>query len=111
LGRYEAARSVGYHGLFSQAQPSNPQAFFKPAVKAPLRPSGIMNAAMLATTIGLTEGDRQFLAAALADAAKHINQPKVTAAVLARAVFEAPEFADMPGGGALPDRDQFKGRL
>jgi hypothetical protein len=108
LARYEAARSVGYHGLFSQAQPSNPVAFIKPSTRAPSRPSGMLSAPMLAATIGLTESDRKFLADSLADAAKRTGLPKVTPAALARAVFEGQEFEGLFAGGALPDRDEFK---
>ncbi len=111
LVRYEAARSVGYPGLVTQAQPSNPRAFIKLPVKAPVRASNVVNTVLLAGTIGLTEGDRKFLAKSLADAAKAVGQPKVTANTLARAVFEGPEFADMLANGALPDRDEFKDRF
>ena len=108
LNRYESARSAGSHGLTSKVQPSNPRAFFKPPVKAAQRPSGMVGTVMLASTIGLTEGDRKFLATTLADAAKRVNTPKATAATLARSVFEGPEFAELLAGGPLPDRDEFK---
>ena len=61
-----------------RAQPSNPQAFVQPAPKATQKPSGMVNPVMLANTIGLTEGDRKFMAEALADAAKRLTKQKVT---------------------------------
>jgi hypothetical protein len=111
LNRYEAARSKGSHGLTSPVQPSNPRAFVKPPVKTPTRPSAVLDAVLLANTIGLSDGDRTFLAATLADAAKRVAAPRVTAATLARAVFEGPAFADVLSGGPLPDRDEFKDRF
>jgi hypothetical protein len=111
LTRYETARSGGSHGLTSHAQPSNPRSFFRPPVKTPARASSVVNAVMLAGAIGMTEGDRRFLAEALAEAAKRVNTPKVSAASLGRAVFEGPEFADLLDGEPLPDRDEFKDRF
>lgn len=111
LGRYEIARSAGSHGLSSKMQPSNPRAFVKPTASVPKRPSDVLNAVMLADTIGLTDGDRKFMTLALADAAKRVNQPKVTAATLAHDVFEGPHFTDVLAGGPLPDRDEFKDRF
>jgi hypothetical protein len=111
LNRYEAARSQGRHGLTSPVQPSNPRAFVKPPVKTPARPSAILNAVLLAETIGLSEGDRTFFASALTEAAKQVHTPAVTTTKLARAVFEGPEFADVLAGGPLPDRDEFKDRF
>jgi hypothetical protein len=111
LARYEAARAAGYSGLVSRMQPSNPRAFIKPPVSAPRRPSDVVNPLLLADTIGLTDGDRRFLARWLADAAKRVNKPKVTAPVLAQQVFEGPQFADVLAGGPLPDRDEFKDRF
>jgi hypothetical protein len=111
LDRYETARSFGRHGLTSQVQPSNPKAFARPPVKVPTRPFAVLNAPLLAGTVGLTEGDRKFLTEALTDAAKRVNAPRVTPASLARQVFEGPEFADVLTGGPLPDRDEFKDRF
>jgi len=113
LSNYEAARSIGRHGLTSPVQPSNPRAFVKPPVNVPARPSSILNAQMLANTIGLTEGDREFLAKALKRAAEraNVNQPRVTVATLAKQVFEGPAFADVLAGCPLPDRDEFKDRF
>jgi hypothetical protein len=111
IADYDARRSRGRAGLPSSAQPSNPSAFVPPQVKATQRPSGMVNSLMLAVTIGLTEGDRKFLATALADASQRVANPKVTAATLAKEVFTGPEFADLLGGGPLPDRDEFKDRF
>ena len=66
---------------------------------------------MLASTIGLSEGDRDFLTRRLNEAVKRVSKPKVTATTLARAVFEGPVFADVLAGGPLPDRDEFKDRF
>src|SRR5262249_4054751 len=56
--RYEAAREAGYPGLISILQPSNPRAFVKPPIKAAPRPSGMLNAVLLAGASGLTERAR-----------------------------------------------------
>ena len=80
-------------------------------MKTPSRPSAVLNALLLAETIGLTEGDRTFLAAALKDAATRAVAQGVTATALARAVFEGPAFADVLTGAPLPDRDDFKDRF
>lgn len=111
VGRYDVARILGEHGLVSRAQPSNPNAFLKPVVKAPTKPSQVVSAALLARTIGLSEGDRKFFSQTLTDAAKRVNKPKVTAATLARQVFEGPQFQDLLGGGELPEREDFKDRF
>jgi hypothetical protein len=108
---YDAARAEGKHKLPSAAQPSNPRAFLPGPTKAAQRPSGIVNPTLLAGVIGLTEGDRKFLARSLADAAEKVKKAKVTAATLAKEVFEGPEFADVLAGGPLPDRDEFKDRF
>jgi hypothetical protein len=103
---YDIARLSGNHGLPSAAMPSNPQAFFKPPIKVPSQISGAANAFMLARTIGMTPGDRKFIVENLADSAKRINKPKVTAASLAREVFESTIFESVRNGGELPDRDE-----
>jgi hypothetical protein len=108
---YDALRAKGQYRLPSSAQPSNPRAFIQPPAKATQKPSGMVNPLMLANTLGLTEGDRKFMADALADAAKRLAEPKVTAQVLAKEVFTGPEFADVLAGGPWPDRDEFKDRF
>lgn len=108
---YDEARANGLHGLPSTAQPSNPRAFLQLPVATPHRASEVVNALMLASTLGLTEGDRRFLAAVLFDAAKRVRKTGVTVTVLAKQVFEGGEFADVLGGGPLPDRDEFKDRF
>jgi hypothetical protein len=108
---YDEVRANGLHGLPSAAQPSNPRAFLPLPAVTPTRASGMVNPVMLASTIGLTEGDRQFLAGALADAAKRVRKKGVTASTLARQVFEGGQFADVLAGGPLPDRDEFKDRF
>jgi hypothetical protein len=108
---YDIQRAQGSHGTPSLAQPSNPKAFVQPPPRAAQKAAAMVNPVMLAVAIGLTEGDRQFLARSLRLAAERVNQPKVTAATLARAVFEGPEFADVLAGGPLPDRDEFKDRF
>ncbi|MBA4063836.1 MAG: hypothetical protein C0501_09015 [Isosphaera sp.] len=111
LALFDAARAAGVHGVPSVAQPSNPRAFVPPQPKVSQRPSGMVNPYLLAGTIGLSGGDRKFLWESLAAAAGRVKNPKVTAAVLARAVFEGEEFADVLAGGPLPDRDEFKDRF
>jgi nitrate reductase cytochrome c-type subunit len=108
---YDAARAEGRPGLPSAYQPSNPKAFIPAPSKAAPKPSSMVNAVMLAGTIGLTEGDRKFLARSLAEAAERVNKPKVTVATLAKQVFEGSQFADVLEGGPLPDRDEFKDRF
>jgi hypothetical protein len=111
LATLDAARATGQHGMPSAAQPSNPKAFVQPPTKVTQRPSGMVNPLMLANTIGLTEGDRKFMADALAGAVKRVGKQKATAAGLAKEVFEGAEFADVLRGGPLPDRDDFKDRF
>jgi hypothetical protein len=111
IAKYDRARSSGTIGMPASAQPSNPRAFIRPSFSVSHKPSTMVNPLMLAGTIGLTEGDRFFLTGALNDAVQRVNKPKATAAVLARAVFEGPEFADVLAGGELPDRDEFKDRF
>ncbi len=111
LSRYDAARAAGSPGLLSRFQPSNPRAFLRPNVTRPRHPSDVLNPLLLAETIGLTDGDRRFLTHSLADAAMRVGKPKVTAAVLAKEIFEGPAFADVLAGGPLPDRDEFKDRF
>ena len=86
--------------MTSVGQPSNPKAFIPPVPVAAKKPSGMVNPVMLAGTIGLTEGDRLFLARALQEAVERVNKPKVTAAVLSRAVYEGPQFTDVLAGSA-----------
>jgi hypothetical protein len=109
--QYDEARAAGRHGIPSSAQPSNLKAFELVPVKAPAKPSDLVNPLMLASTIGLSVGDRKFLGDALADAARRLADKKVTPAALAREVFEGPEFAGVMAGEALPDRDEFKDRF
>lgn len=108
---YDAQRAAGRPALPSAAQPSNPKAFVYLPPKVTQKPTGMVNPTMLANTIGLTAGDRDFMADALTDAAKRLARQKVTAAALAKQVFEGPEFADVLAGGPLPDRDDFKDRF
>jgi hypothetical protein len=111
IASYDGARAVGKHGMVSAHQPSNPKAFVPAPTKVTQKPSGMVNALMLANTIGLTEGDRKFLAEALADAVRRLTRQKVTPSALAKEVFTGSEFADVLGGGPLPDRDEFKDRF
>jgi hypothetical protein len=111
LTGYDARRAAGFPAFPSAAQPSNPKAFVYVAPKVTQKPTGMLNTTMLASTIGLNAGDRDYMADALADAAKRLAKQKVTAAALAKQVFEGPEFADVLAGGPLPDRDDFKDRF
>jgi hypothetical protein len=108
---YDLARADGKHGTPSSAQPSNPKAFVPPEAKAPQKPIDLVNPFMLASTLGLSVGDRKYMAAALTDAVRRIGRQKVTTATLAKEVFAGPEFADVMAGGPLPDRDEFKDRF
>ena len=111
VGRYDVARIQGESGLPTSFQPSNPKAFAKPQVKAPLEATQIVSATLLARTIGLNEGDRNFLGSSLVTAARQIPSAKVTPAALARQVFEGPKFADALESGDLPEREDFKQRF
>jgi cytochrome c553 len=108
---YDARRAAGDPGMPSQRQPSNPRAFLRPQVAVPARPSAAVSAAALARTIGLTEGDRKFLAAALATLANEVERPRVTPAVLAKEVFATPHFQDALKANDIPDREEFKDRF
>jgi hypothetical protein len=108
---YDNQRAAGYPGLTKYMKPSNPKAFIQPPARATQLPSGMVNPVMLASTIGITEGDRKFLAKSLKQAVERVNKPQVTAAALARAVFEGPQFADVLAGESFPDRDEFKDRF
>ncbi|HEX4608067.1 MAG TPA: hypothetical protein VH092_07670 [Urbifossiella sp.] len=109
--RYDNARAAGKHGLIKQFQPSNPKAFAPLPVFRPQQASEVLTPALLATVVGLTDGDRRFLAATLAGAVGRVNRPKVTAAVLARGVVEGSHFAGVLAGDRLPDRGEFKDRF
>jgi hypothetical protein len=111
IAKYDTQRAAGYVGLPSAAQPSNPRAFVPSTARATQRPSGMVNPTLLAGVIGLTDGDRRFLARSLRQAIDRVNKPQVTGTTLARAVFEGPRFADVLAGGTLPDRDEFKDRF
>ena len=109
--RYDASRAIGDHGLSSRHQPSNPNAFVRPNSTAPAAPSQLVNAVMLARAIGLSEDDREFLATTLDKTVKALDTSFFTPAILARAVFSGPAFADMLTSGVLPERDDFKDRF
>ncbi|WP_439623091.1 hypothetical protein [Gemmata sp.] len=111
VGAYDARRAAGDPGVPSHRQPSNPRAFLRSQVAVPARPSAAVSAAALARTIGLTEGDRKFLAAALATLANEIERSKVTAAALAKEVFATPHFRDALTANDIPDREEFKDRF
>ena len=105
---YDAKRAEGEHGLPSARQPSNPKAFIRPAVSLPGKPSVAVNAVGLARLIGLTEGDRTFMADQLAVAARQLD--KKTATALAKDVFSGPQFADVLTPATSP-REDFKDRF
>jgi hypothetical protein len=108
---YDTRRADGEHGLPSKHQPSNPKAFVPASAPKPPVPSAAVSAQALARVIGLTEGDREFLATKLAEAAERVGRPKVTIATLAKDVFGGPAFADVLEAGDLPDREDFKDRF
>jgi hypothetical protein len=105
---YDAKRAGGNPGLPSAHQPSNPKAFMKLAVQSPNKPSQLVNVTKLAETIGLSAGDRAFLARTLAAAGQ---RTKATDAALTRAVIGGPQFADVVNDGSVPDREEFKERF
>jgi cytochrome c553 len=111
---YDARRAGGEPGLPAAHRPSNPLAFVRDAAPA-AKPAAAVGAAALARTIGLTEGDRKFLAESLAGLAARMVGARApanltTAVPLAQKVFAAPAFADVLGG-ELPDREEFKERF
>jgi hypothetical protein len=108
---YETKRSDGEPGLPSNRQPSNPKAFVRQTVALPRVPSVAVNATDLARLIGLTEGDRSFLAEQLAQAARQVGKPKVTPATLAQGIFSGPQFSELLIAGQIPDREDFKDRF
>ena len=108
---HDAARAKGQTRLPSEFVPSNPKAFAEPQVKNTQQPSEFMNAVLLAQIIGLTEPDRKFLADALDEAVKRLNNPLLTRQAVSNAIFTGPAFADVMTTGALPDRDDFKDRF
>lgn len=109
---HDTKRSEGIVGVLSKFQPSNPAAFAVPSAISKARPSNIVSAQQLARVIGLTEGDRVYLADLLATAAQKVNKPKtVTTATLARDVFGGPEFTAVLVAAQLPDREDFKDRF
>ncbi|MBP3954445.1 hypothetical protein J8F10_03970 [Gemmata sp. G18] len=109
--KYDALRATGAHGLPSLHQPSNPKAFVRPNTPAPQNPSQLVSAVALARAIGLSEGDRTFLATNLSLAVTRIGRTDVTPATLAKTVFTGPSFADVLKDGVLPERDDFKDRF
>ncbi|MBM3980477.1 MAG: hypothetical protein FJ304_09340 [Planctomycetes bacterium] len=108
---YDAKRSAGEPGLPSARQPSNPRAFVKPTAPLPGKPSNAVNTTGLARLIGLTEGDRKYLADSLKFAAQQIGKPRVTAASVAREVFSGAAFSEVLQAGEIPDREDFKDRF
>jgi hypothetical protein len=105
---YDAKRADGKPALPSSHQPSNPKAFFKLPVQSPNKPSQLVNVTKLAETVGLSNGDRAFLARTLSAAAQ---RTKATEAVLTKAVIAGPHFADIVYVGTVPDREEFKERF
>lgn len=111
VGEYDARRAAGDPAMPSARQPSNPRAFLRPQAAMPAKPSTAVSAVSLARTIGLTEGDRKFMAAALATVANEVDRPKVTPASLAKEVFATPHFQDALKANTVPDREDFKDRF
>lgn len=111
VARYDDVRAQGHPRLPSEFQPSNPKAFVPPQVKPTQQLSDVVNAVLLAQTIGLTEKDREFLADALDEAVKRLRNPAFTRQTVANIIFNGPAFADVLSTGTLPDRDDFKDRF
>jgi hypothetical protein len=108
VSEYDTRRAEGDPAMPSTRLPSNPRSFLRPTLGVPGRASNAVSTVTLARAIGLSEGDRAFMAKSLADLAGKINKPKVTAATLAREVFNSPPFADALKAGNIPDREEFK---
>ncbi|MBA4186480.1 MAG: hypothetical protein C0467_00535 [Planctomycetaceae bacterium] len=108
---YDEKRASGDAGMPSQRQPSNPRAFLRPAARVPAKPSTAVSAMGLARTIGLTEGDREFLGTTLTNLAQQVNKPKVTVATLAKEVFTTSHFTEVIKANDIPDREEFKDRF
>lgn len=111
INDYDTKRATDEHGLPSNRQPSNPKAFVRPTVGMPGKPSAALSTVQLARLIGLTEGDREFMADQLSSAVQQIGKPKVTATTLARDVFAGPQFLELFTAGEVPDREDFKDRF
>lgn len=108
---HDTKRVEGVISLPSIRQPSNPKAFAPAPAVSLAQPSGVVSAHQLARVIGLTEGDRVFLANLLSEAAARVNKRAVTPATLAREVFIGPEFTAVLVATQLPDREDFKDRF
>jgi len=108
---YNSRRAGGDTGMPSLRQPSNPRAFLRPVVQVPPKPSSAVTAMGLARVIGITEGDRKFMAKALEDLVSRINTPKVTTTTVAKEVFATPHFMELIKVNDLPDREEFKDRF
>ncbi|MBA4063151.1 MAG: hypothetical protein C0501_05455 [Isosphaera sp.] len=107
VAEYDARRAAGDAGLPSHRRPSNPKAFVRPPAAPAPKPSAAVNAVSLARALGVTEGDRAFLAGSLADLAKRVGK-RTTAAGLAREVFGTAAFTTGVRANGLPDREEFK---
>jgi mono/diheme cytochrome c family protein len=105
---YDSRRALGDHGMPNDRRPSNPKAFMPPSVKPPAQPSAVLSATLLAQTIGLTEGDREFFAESVRLASNFLEKSQRE---IAEEVFKGPSFADVLAGGPLPDREEFKARF
>ncbi len=111
VAQYDTRRAEGHHGLSGDNLPSNPKAFQKPTPQHPTQNSDLVSAAMLARTIGLTEGDRKFLSETLTPATKTARRLRVYPSTNMRQVLNGPQFSDILTSGDLPDRDDFKDRF
>lgn len=108
---HDAKRTEGTVALPSIRQPSNPKAFAPAPAVSFANPGNVVSAQQLTRVIGLTEGDRAFLARLLTDAAARVSKKAVTPAALAREVFAGPEFTAVLVATQLPDREDFKDRF
>ena len=111
ITEYDTKRAGGEPGMPSNRLPSNPRSYIRPTIPVPPRPSAAMNPVNLARMIGISTGDREFMAKQLSEAAQSINNPKVSPVTLSREVFNTPTFQDMFKAGDIPDREDFKDRF
>ncbi|HSQ55595.1 MAG TPA: hypothetical protein VLM40_07600, partial [Gemmata sp.] len=88
--------------------PSNPRAYLHTQTPTPRRASAAVSATMLARTIGISEGDREFMSKCVKDLAERMPKKGITPETLAKELFTRKPFADAFQTGNIPDREEFK---
>lgn len=108
---FDELRARGGHRLEENHVPSNPMAFAKRPAPVPYMATAIVTPSLVARAIGLTAGDRRFLADAISEAATAASQwtrRNVTAIELSERCFSSKRFSQLLEAGLIPDRDEFK---